>query len=742
MLKAARPPLAITGLGCRVPGATGPRRLWELLERGGVSFSKVPGDRWDDARYSSEDMLAKGRYQCGWGGFIDDPWGFDWRAFRMPPREARHVDPQHRLLLEVAWEALEDAGLDPLGLRGASTGVFVGICWNDYQRLQLRTPEGIGGYAAAGTPFSFASSRLSHFFGLCGPSIAIDTNCASSMAALHYAGHSLWAGEIDRAIVGGVNLMLQPDAHIAMSKAGVLSPSGQVRTMDADADGFVRGEGAVVLVLERAPSVSAERRTYALVHGTSLVHNGPNDWIMAPSADSQVSAIRRAWTSAGVDADDVAYVEMHGTAFPKGDGIEASSIAKALGTAARPGPPCGLGSIKSNIGNLEGAASAAGLAKVALAIHQSTLPPTAGLKTENPDIPFADLGLAPQRTPVPWPSERPLAGVHAVSFSGTNGHAVVGPAESATRLPWAGPWPLPVSAFDRKALAARCTALAELIQCDDTVHPGDLAFTMMRHTALKHRRCAWASTREDAVDALLAADSADHAAPALLQQLTVLPEPGAVEGLLEEHPELADWMASVAPGATWRAQLAHLWCGGVTVDWRHLVPEGHGSIISLPPYPWQRTQLRVKETTESPAPAAESAPASADPPPTPQVEADIARQLRGLPAFRQRTVLTAYVCAQVAKRLGLERPVLADEALFEIGMDSITALELRLQLGRELGLVLSATFLLEHPTCAAVAEALLAARSAAPAAPGGGEVHGEQGQLLAFLDQLEMEYPP
>ena len=335
------------------------------------------------------------------GSFLDDVEGVDWRFFGISPREARSIDPQHRLLLEVAWETLEDAGLTVAQAAGSRAGVFAGIMLNDYGRLYGRDLGAIDGYTTQNNTFAYAANRISFFFDLRGPSIAIDTNCSSSLLAFHQACRSVATGEADWALAGGVSLILAPDADISMSKATALSPTGRVRTWDSKADGFVRGEGAgLVLVKPLASALADGDRIYALVLGTAANHKGRGNWIVEPSSEAQQDVIRTACAMAGIEPEAMDYVELHGTGTPKGDPVEADALGTVM--TARPATrPCRVGSIKTNLGHLDAAAGVLGLIKTALCIRNRELVPSLHFEQANPAIDLDRLKLRVQTTRSP-----------------------------------------------------------------------------------------------------------------------------------------------------------------------------------------------------------------------------------------------------------------------------------------------------------------------------------------------------
>lgn len=425
-------PVAIVGIGCRFPGAKCPQAFWKLLHEGRDATREVPKQRWNIEQLYDPDPSKAGYMSSRRGGFIDQIDQFDWKAFRIPPREARYMDPQHRLLLEVSWEALEDAGIPFAQLIGSRTSVFTGITWNDYLRLQTRDWSQLNGYTATGNAFGFAANRLSYFFGLKGPSASLDAGCTSSLMSTYLACQSLWSGEATLAIAGGVNLLVAPDSSIIASKAGLLSAKGECRPLDADADGILRGEGAGVIVLKLLSQTDTSDRIYAVIRSIEVNHNGHNEWIMASNAEAQVELLRNAYDKAGLDLSEVDYIELHGTGFIRGDAIET----KALGAAIKDSCdkrlfPCLIGSVKANIGHLEAAAGIASLIKVALSLYHQQIPPTINFERINPDIHLDELHLAVAQQLCSWPSKQgtSCAGVTTLSLTGANAHAVL------TRIP-------------------------------------------------------------------------------------------------------------------------------------------------------------------------------------------------------------------------------------------------------------------------------------------------------------------
>jgi len=432
---AAHEPLAIVGLALRLPGGVKDMEgLADLLWNGRDAIGAIPADRWPlDALYDA-DPDAPGKMTTRHGGFLDGVDRFDAEFFGISPREAASMDPQQRLLLEVAWEALESAGQAPGELAGTRTGVYMGVGNNDYGRAIYRHHELIDPYFGTGNSYSVASGRLSYVLGAQGPAVTVDTACSSSLVALHLAVQGLRLGECDTALVGAVNLMLTPEMNINFSKARMMAADGRCKTFDAAADGYVRGEGCVVLVLRRLSDAQARRdRVLAVVRGSAINQDGRSGGLTAPNGPAQEDVIRAALANARVRPGEIGYVEAHGTGTPLGDPIEVGALGAVLGAGREATRPLLIGSIKTNVGHLEAAAGVAGIAKVVLGLQRGELPPHLHFRQGNPHIDWAAWPLQVPTAVTPWaPIEgRRLAGVSAFGFSGTNAHVVLEAAPEA-----------------------------------------------------------------------------------------------------------------------------------------------------------------------------------------------------------------------------------------------------------------------------------------------------------------------
>ncbi|HZT33354.1 MAG TPA: type I polyketide synthase [Bryobacteraceae bacterium] len=457
-----REPIAIIGMGCRYPGAPGLAQFWDLLIEGRDAVKEVPPERWDVNAYYHPDQNAAGKIKARCGGFLDEVDRFDAAFFGISPREAPHVDPRQRLMLEVAWETLEDAGIPPEQLAGSRTGVYIATLTNDYDQLISRDLTRFQIYTGIGTANSIVANRVSYFFDLRGPSLAVDTACSGSLVAIHLACLGLRAGETEMALAGGVSLNLLPSGDVFFSRAGSLAPDGRSKPFDASANGMVRGEGAGLVALKRlSRALTDGDRIHAVIRASAVNQDGRSNGIMAPNGAAQEALLREAYAKAGISPAEVQYVETHGTGTPLGDPIEAGSLAAVLGQERPRDFACVLGSVKSNLGHPEAAAGVAGVIKTALALERGVIPPNLHFRELNPMLRDLDFPLRIYTQPGPWPAarRRRVAGVSGFGFGGTNAHVVLEeapPAETA-RIAGGESCVLPISARSPEALRA-CAA--------------------------------------------------------------------------------------------------------------------------------------------------------------------------------------------------------------------------------------------------------------------------------------------
>jgi acyl transferase domain-containing protein/NADPH:quinone reductase-like Zn-dependent oxidoreductase len=480
---AARAPIAIIGLGCRVPGADDPAAFWRLLQEGRDLVGPVPADRWDGDALFDANPDTPGRIAAREAGFLRAPVGeFDPAFFGIAPREAQGMDPQQRLLLEVAWEALEHAGQAPDRLERSSTGVYIGAAGHDYATLQLGTgdPALLDPHYASGIAHSVLSGRVSYLLGLQGPSLTVDTACSSSLVAVHLACQALRQGDCRMALAGGVNLILSPDIYIALSRSRMLAPDGRCKTFDAAADGFGRGEGCGVIVCKRLADAQADGdRVLAVIRGSAVNQDGPSSGLTAPNGPAQEAVIREALARAGVAPGEVGYLEAHGTGTQLGDPLEVQAVTRVFGPGRDPGQPLLIGSVKTNFGHLEAAAGVTGLIKLVLSLRARAIPAHLHFRTPSPHIPWDDMPLRVPTALTPWPAigGRRLGGVSSFGFSGTNAHVVVEEAPAQTGVATAGLQLFVLSARNRASLAALARRYAQAFAGRPDAELADLCFT-------------------------------------------------------------------------------------------------------------------------------------------------------------------------------------------------------------------------------------------------------------------------
>ncbi|HEX8303922.1 MAG TPA: beta-ketoacyl synthase N-terminal-like domain-containing protein [Jatrophihabitans sp.] len=489
--------VAVVGVGVRAPGGiTGPASYWAAITDARTVIGELPADRRAAFGSQWDDLITR-------GGYLEAPFDFDARFFDMSPREARTVDPQHRLLLEVVWEAFEDAAMPPATVASA-TGVFVGITGLDYRQWLPSQPNS---YTTVGNGHSFSAGRVAHELGLQGPVFAMDTACSSSLVAVHTACRALTAGDCDAAVAAGVNLILSPDTTRAVAQTGALSPDGSSRPFDAAANGFVRGEACGAVILKRLDDALRDRdRIHAVIDGSAINHDGRSPSFTAPNSESQTRLICSLLASTGLSGADVGYHEAHGTGTPLGDPIEMRAVLDAMRPSGG-GPALHVGSVKGNLGHTESAAGVMGLIKAVLCLERGTIPPQAGFDTLNPRIDLAGTGLAIATGLRPWPAEAGTrATVSSYGMSGTNAFAVLSAAPAATGD--AAPVPgFLVSARTPAALAELAVRYSEhLAGLDDADYPAFAYTATHGRTRLSHAAWVAAADRTAALDALAALD--------------------------------------------------------------------------------------------------------------------------------------------------------------------------------------------------------------------------------------------
>lgn len=516
-------PIAIIGLGCRFPGgADNWREYWRLLEMGVDAISETPADRWNLQKYFAPQTARPGKTQSKWGGYVRGIDAFDPQLFGISPREAASMDPQQRMLLEVAFRAMEDAGQPLEQVAGKQVSVFVGISSFDYAVASLSFQDRgvIDAYSNTGGSSSIAANRISYCFDLSGPSVAVDTACSSSLVAIHLACESIWQGEAVMALAGGVNALLLPDFYVAFSQLGVLSPDGRCKTFDARANGYVRSEGAGMVMLKPLSAALRDKDPiYAVIRSSVLNQDGRTPGMTVPSQAAQQRLIEAACQKARIEPAQIQYVEAHGTGTPVGDPIEAAAIGTVLGRGRAANQPCRVGSVKTNIGHLEAGSGVASLIKVALALHHRRIPAHLHFQHANPAIDFDALGLSVPTQSCDWDSSLPrLAGINGFGYGGANAHVILeeAPPQAAGRAshwrddrsptvnsqavtaadtgvgnntsdkPFSAPVLLPLSARSKPALSELARTYAEWFeQVGDRYHLAEVA-GFMAHRRSHH----------------------------------------------------------------------------------------------------------------------------------------------------------------------------------------------------------------------------------------------------------------
>ncbi|WP_194279216.1 type I polyketide synthase [Streptomyces olivaceus] len=557
--------LAIVGVSCRFAGAENPDELWRLLDSGGSGVGEVPPGRWTGAAAEHTPRT---------GGYLEHVDRFDASFFGISPREAPFVDPQQRLALELGWEALEDARITPDRVRGTRLGTFVGVTGDDYAQLLSPHAQTLATqHALTGVQRGVLANRLAAFLGARGPSITVDSAQSSSLVALHLAGASLRAGESDAALVCGVNLHLLPQSVLLAARLGALSTLGRCFTFDERADGYVPGEGGGAVVLKRLDTALADGdRILCLVRGSATNNDPAGATLTAPTAEAQSDVLTSAYRSAGIAPEAVGYVELHGTGTPTGDPVEAAALGEALGRHRPAGRPLAVGSVKTNIGHLGGAAGIAGLIKVVLSLKHRRLPPSLNFENPNPRIPLDELNLRVQRDAEPWPEEAAepgdpagelVAGVSSFGMGGTNCHVVLSdwhPRPPAPAVPAAAPSEVPwlLSARTDAALRDAASRLAGSGAADGTVaSAADVAWSLASSRKGFERRAAVvAASHEDllagvrgladgtpAPDVLLSGPAAPGEAAVVFSGGA--PKPGGAGAVLSVFPVFAEALTEV-----------------------------------------------------------------------------------------------------------------------------------------------------------------------------------------------------
>lgn len=503
----AREPIAIVGMACRFPGgANDPSALWNMLRTGVDAVTEVPRERWNAEALFDADPTAPGRITSRWGGFIENVDRFDAAFFGISPREAAEMDPQQRILLEVACEALDSAGQTRDALAGGNMGVFVGAHGHssDYLAMQNENLEELDSFSGTGAAHNLLAGRISYLFDVHGPAVVVDTACSSSLVAVHLAVQSLRLGESSVALAAGVNLILSPSFTVAASRMHMLASDGRCKAFDRRADGFVRSEGCGVVVLKRlSDAVAAGDPIVAVIRGSAINQDGHTNGITAPNGIAQQRVIERALADAAVSADSIGFVEAHGTGTALGDPIEIEALAAKIGRPRADGARCFVGSVKTNMGHLEGAAGVAGLIKAALVVRHAEIPANLHFTGLNPHINTRGTRFAFPTTLERWPTENAprRASVSSFGWSGTNAHLILEEAPPSKTVPAiadGAPHVLPISARSAESLALMAKQYQERLASTNVTSLGDLCFTAAtRRTHYEHRIAAVGRTPDE-----------------------------------------------------------------------------------------------------------------------------------------------------------------------------------------------------------------------------------------------------
>ena len=422
----------VIGRACRLPGANSVAEFWDLLISGTCSVGEIGPDRFSTFRYLHPLTGQEGKAYTFRAGVLDDVWAFDPSVFSVSPREAMQMDPQQRLLLMLVWEALEEAGVPASQIAGTNVGVFVGNSGSDHANRFFFDPASSDSFMMTGNTMSLVSNRISYIYDLHGPSFTVDTACSSSLVALDLALKRLQTGEIDTAIVAGVNMLLSPFPFVGFSAASMLSPQGLCRPFDENANGYVRAEGAVVLVLQNSDAFDGtQQKSFGRIVEAGINSDGRTSGVALPSPEFQAELLEKVYQNAAISPDQIAFIEAHGTGTRVGDPAETFALGKVLGRKRKELLP--IGSVKSNVGHLEPASGMVSVLKSLLALEHDVLPPSLHIVTPNPDIPFDELKLSLTREALPLERGDGVryAGINNFGFGGTNAHVLVSDSEQA-----------------------------------------------------------------------------------------------------------------------------------------------------------------------------------------------------------------------------------------------------------------------------------------------------------------------
>ena len=756
---AVRPEIAVIGMACRFAHAKTLDEFWSNLAAGRDCIDEVPAGRWDLARYYQPGEATPGKTYSKWLGMLDRHDCFDAGFFRISPREARAMDPQQRVFLEVCWHAIEHAGYAPKALAGSRCGVFAGCAAGDYHLLFPR--EQLSGPGFMGAAPSILAARIAYLLDLQGPSLAIDTACSSSLVAIASACDSLVAGTSDLALAGGVNVLSGPAMHIMTSQMGMLSPHGRCYTFDERADGIALGEGAGVVVLKRLADAQRDNDCiYGVVQGWGVNQDGKTNGITAPNADSQTRLQRQVYERFGIDPAGIGLVEAHGTGTALGDPVEVAALKASFAHYTQRANFCALSSVKSNIGHCLAAAGVSGFIKALLAIRHGQVPPAAHFRQINPHIGLQDSPFFVSDTLRAWPRDGTAprrAAVNSFGFSGTNAHAVIaeyqGPPEPVAPTQDVL---VPLSAGTSGQLVRKARDLLAFLSADELPASGlaRVAYTLQVGREVMNERVAFVAASFDDLQAKLRvfigrADTSS-AAPEGVYRADAATHRDTLRVLGED----ADFQTLVGKWIGQRAlpKLADLWVKGLDLDWAGFHTHGTPQRIGLPLYPF----AQERHWFEDEAALVGAAGSAAGPADLPASVAALAVQQQGAAAQTEPAAparQSEYAQPTSAPSIGLLKQQLqsslaqalllqpadidTNKPFIELGLDSIVGVEWVKALNRQYGLTLSATRIYDYPSVAVLA-GFIAGQLGAPAASherSDAGAHAEAAQPLAHPAQ-------
>lgn len=634
--QAKREPIAIVGLGCRLPGANNPEEFWQLLQQGQNAIAPITDDHWESA--ASANSLPS---YLNYGGLVPNLKEFDASFFRIAPREAASLDPQQRLLLEVSWEALENAAIASEGIKGSQTGVFIGIAATDYwHQLLSRNSSEIDAYLTTGNTHSLAAGRIAHFFDFTGTNIALDTACSSSLVAVHLAIKSLRDRECNLALAGGVNRLISPKISLNFAQAKMLSVDGQCKTFDQTANGFVRGEGCGIVVLKRlSDAIASGDRIRGLLLGSATNQDGRTSSITTPNSLAQQAVIKQALANSQVNAEDISFIETHGTGTALGDAIEIEALSQVFAD----NETLTLGAVKTNIGHLESASGIASLIKTVLALEQELIPGNLNLNQPSTKVSWSQLPFKLPQTAIAWQrTTKPRrAGVSSLGFSGTNAHLIIQeapPSITQQEINNIGEnleidcYLFTLSARNHKALNQLAANYLDYLQSHNDLLIEDICHTVNLGRSHFSQRLAFQVTSITDLQGKLTQYLTQETAPELWQGKAKLNQEPTLGVTIEpQHEQLLNLIASLIntsnvslsatiadihwqigsllPQTSYKNQklihtpikselsswsiiitgLAQLYILGISINWARLSQISGGKKITLPTYPFQRT---------------------------------------------------------------------------------------------------------------------------------------------------------